>query len=405
MTATDRPAIDLTDVDLFLRSEHHEVFAGLRDQDSLYWNPLGDGSGFWALTRYDEVAAAYADHGTFSSAAGAMLGGSLRHELDTAAGRMLVASDPPRHRLLRHQMHAIFSPNVIDRVTRQVEKLVTRAFDRMLADGGGDYAEDIALQLPVGAVMAMLDVAPADAVHLIRLTRRMIGYRDPFHADLETDERTRLASTQRDIFDFFYDLLDDRRGGDGDDIVSLLLRARVNGRPLHEEDVLYNCMNVAVGGNETSSYSACAGVGALMEHPAQYDQFLSSAPAGEPLIDEVLRWSSTNAYVQRIALRETTVRGQLIQVGDIVTLWNVSANRDPLRFTDPEKFDIHRAGNHHLTFGNGVHRCIGAALGRAELRAVFDEMARRRIWLKPAGAVVRLRSNFILGTTRMPVAL
>ena len=402
MTGQTTTAVDLTDVDRFVQGEHHRLLAQLRDQDDLHWNSLDNG-GFWALTRYDEVAAAYTDPATFSSMGGAMLGGSFRNEVDTAAGRMLVASDPPRHRLLRQQMHALFAPPVVDRARAQIDTLLARAFDRMIDDGGGDFAEDIAVELPAGALMAMLDVGHDDALRLVRLTRRMIGFRDPLYGAQGGDERTHLAAIQGEIFSFFQDLVDDRRGGDGQDMVSVLLRARINGRPLPDEDVLYNCMNVAVGGNETSSYSACAGMEALMAHPDQYDRFLDRGAVTEPLIDEVLRWASTNAYVQRIALRHVRVRNQIIEPGDVVTLWNVSANRDAAQFPAPEAFDIDRTPNRHLTFGNGVHRCIGAALGRTELEAVFGHIAQNGIRLVSTGPSVRLRSNFILGTTRMPV--
>ncbi|MCI4066798.1 cytochrome P450 [Micromonospora sp. R77] len=402
MTGRTTTEVDLTDVDRFVRGEHHQLLARLRDQDDLHWNPLDNG-GFWALTRYDEVAAAYADHAAFSSAGGAMLGGSFRNEVDTATGRMLVASDPPRHRLLRQQMHALFAPPVVERVRAQIDTLLVAAFDRMIDDGGGDFAEDIAMELPAGALMAMLDVGHDDALRLVRLTRRMIGFRDPLLGARGGDERTHLASIQGQIFDFFEDLVDDRRGGDGEDMVSILLRARINGRPLPDEDVLYNCMNVAVGGNETSSYSACVGMEALMAHPDQYDRLLDRREVTEPLIDEVLRWASTNAYVQRIATRQVRVRDQVIEPGDVVTLWNVSANRDAAQFAAPDTFDTDRTPNRHLTFGHGVHRCIGAVLGRTELDAVFGHVARHRIRLAPTAPSTRLRSNFILGTTRMPV--
>lgn len=397
--------VDLTDIDRFVRSEHHAMLAELRERDELHWNPLGDGGGFWALTRYDEVASAYLDHTSLSSAGGAMLGGSFRSEADTAANRMLVASDPPRHRLLRQQMHPIFSASVGELAAAQIAVLLDDAFDRMLEAGGGDFAQDVAVQLPAGALMAMLDIGHSDAVHLVQLTRRMIGFRDPHYVKDGADERLQLASVQSEIFGFFEDLIDDRGAREGDDVVSVLLRARVNGRPLSHEDVLYNCMNVAVGGNETSSYSACAGIEALMRNPQQYDRLLQHAEAPEPLLDEILRWSSTNAYVQRIATRDIEIRGSKVRAGDSVTLWNVSANRDETRFADPNAFDIDRAPNKHLTFGTGVHRCIGASLGRAELKVTFDRLVRRRIRFAPDGGPTRLRSNFILGITHLPVVV
>jgi cytochrome P450 len=140
-----------------------------------------------------------------------------------------------------------------------------------------------------------------------------------------------------------------------------------------------------------------------MSHPAEYDQFLRGEIVTDTFIDEVLRWSSTNAYVQRIAMAPVTIRGSAIRPGDVVTLWSVSANRDESRFPAANTFRIRRSPNKHLSFGAGIHRCIGAGLGRTELQVVFGHLAHRRVRLVPQGPPTRLRSNFILGTTSMPV--
>jgi cytochrome P450 len=399
---TARRTVDLTDVDVFVEGAHHEMFAWLRQHAPVYWNP-SDGGGFWALTRYDDVLRAYRDHAAFSSARGAILGGSFRSSADTAAGRMLVASDLPRHRLLREAMHRMFAAPVVARVQRQVVALVDAVLDRLCAAGGGDFAGDVAPQLPAGALMVTLNIGHEDALELISLTRRMIGFRDPSYVDGGDDERVRLAWIQSEIFEFFAELVRARRTDRGDDLVSTLLNAQVNGRALPEEDVLYNCMNVAVGGNETSSYTACTGMEALLGAPDEYERLLAEPALLDTAIDEILRWASTNAYVQRVATRDIEIGDQLIREGDSVTLWNASANRDGSRFPEANRFDVARSPNRHLTFGNGIHRCIGASTGEVELTTLFGRLVDRRIRLVAAGPVRRLRSNFILGTVSLPV--
>lgn len=400
MLETDR--IDLTDLDMFVEGRHHAAFARLRRESPVYWNPTGHG-GFWALTRYDDVLAAYRDHLGLSSSRGAVLGTSYRSDGDSAGGRMLVASDLPRHRLLRQQMHPGFNAAVADRVEAQVRSLVDTAVATLVRDGGSDFATDIAPELPAGALMAMFGIGRADALALIGMTRRMIGFRDDRLVPGDLDERMRLAWTQSEILEFFTDLVASRRRRPGDDMVSMLLRAEINGRPLPEADVLYNCMNVAVGGNETSSYTACSGLEALIRHPAQYDLLLRSPELLDPALEEMLRWSSTNAYVQRVATRDLEVGGVPIAAGEAVTLWNVSANRDEEQFPDADVFDIRRSPNRHLTFGSGLHRCIGAPTGLVELRVLFARLRAGDVRLALAGPVQRLRSNFILGTLSMPV--
>jgi cytochrome P450 len=402
---TDGPDVDLADVDLFVRGAHFGAFRHLREHDPVYWNEGADGSRFWALTKYDDVQWAYREHELFSSLRGAVVGGSFQSSDDSAAGRMLVASDLPRHRLLKQVIHPALSHAVVEAVSRQVGTLVERAVGRMLADGGGDFAVDVATELPAGALMTIMGVSWEDAHELIRLTRRMVGYRDEAFVDTGTDAGLRLAWLQAEIFDYFEDLLALRRRQPGDDFVSMLALARINDRPLSTDEILYNCMNMAVGGNETSSYTACTGLLALMEQPDQYERLLADQGLLGTALDEILRWSSTNAYVQRMAKRDVERRGRRIRAGDSVTLWNVSANRDEEQYPDGDVFDVGRTPNRHLTYGSGIHRCIGAPVAQGELSLLFQQLISAKVQCEPAGATRRLRSNFILGITSLPVQI
>lgn len=394
--------IDLTDPDAFAAQRHYEMFSWLRANDPVHWHRSGDG-GFWAVTRYEDITTVYNDHAAYSSEGGPMLGGSFRSEADPSAGRMLVASDPPRQRMLRQQMHRAFAPNILKRIGRQVTELVDAAIARALADGGCDFATDIATELPAGAVMAMMGVSHGQAHELIAMTRKMIGFRDPVFADPEEDDRLGLALVQADIFEFFAEVLRDRRRNPGDDLASYLLQAEINGRPWAEEDILYNCMNVAVGGNETSSYTACAGVLALHQHPGELARLRSEPGLLDGAVDEILRWSSTNAYVMRVALTDTELAGRQIRAGDAVTLWNVSANRDEQVFAAADSFDVSRSPNRHLSYGVGIHRCIGAMVAQTELGILFRRLTDAGLEFEVTGEVRRLRSNFIQGITSMPL--
>ena len=397
--------VDLTDIDLFVRGEHHDALARLRAEAPVYRNEGADGSVFWALTRYEDVVWAYRNHESFSSTRGAIVGGSFRSANDTAANKMLVAADLPRHRLLKHVLQPTFAASVVDRVAVQVSELVDDAVTRLLAEGGADFATEIATELPAAALMVVMGIGHDEAHDLIRLTRRMVGYRDEVWVDVGSDVRTRLAWLQAEIFEFFADLVALRRKRPGDDLVSHLSRSRINGRLLSEEEIFYNCMNVAVGGNETSSYTVCSGLLALMENPGQYERLSAAPELLDSALNEILRWSSTNAYVQRMATRDIERHGVTIRTGDSLTLWNVSANRDEAQFADPTVFDVGRSPNRHLTYGKGVHRCIGAPVAQAEMAVLFERLLAAGVRLRTAGPIRRLRSNFILGITSLPVAV
>lgn len=409
MTASAR-VVDLTRIEPFASGDHHDLFARLRAHDPVHWNPApGSAGGFWALTRYRDVAAAYQNHADLSSAGGAMLGGSLRSEVDTASGRMLVASDLPRHRLLRQVMHRAFAPEVLRRMRERVRALVDRAVATMLDDGGCDFATDLAPELPSGAVMAMMDVSHEQARRLVELTRQMIGYRDPrFGADpgeSPEGQRLRLGAVQAEIFEFFADLIRDRGADPGDDLVGMLLTAEINGRRLPEEDIIYNCVNVAVGGNETSSYTACAGMLELVTNPEHLHALAGRPALVDSTVTEMVRWASTNAYVQRVAVRDTEIGGRTIRAGELVTLWNVSANFDEAVFPRAGTFDPARSPNRHLSFGAGLHRCIGATFAQVELSVLVERLGSLGVEIELGGPVSRLRSNFILGITGLPLVV
>ena len=270
-------------------------------------------------------------------------------------------------------MHRVFAPHIIERIGVQVSALVGRAVRQARADGGCDFAKDVAPQLPAGALMGMAGIPYADARYIIDLTHSTIDYRTaPGSTHSEDDERLRLAGIQAAIFESFAELIRQRRSAPGDDLVGILLRSEINGRPMSEEDILYNCLNVAVGGNETSTHSASAGLIALMERPAEYTRLLGAPQLLESALHEILRWSSPNAYDHRVATRDLDIGGRTIRAGDSVALSILSANRDAAQFDRPHHFDITRDPNRHIAFGSGVHRCVGAQLGMTELTLLYD---------------------------------
>jgi cytochrome P450 len=395
--------IDLNDTDAFVRGEAHRLWGRLRKEDPVHWNPTPGGGGFWALTTYADVVAALRDFETFSSALGTVIGGSFRNEVDTATGLMLVTSDPPRHRALRRRMQRVFSRRMVDRVTAEVDRRVSAALGRLWSDGGGDFAIDVAQELPAGALMAQLRIGHEDALRLVHLTRTMIGYRDEdFRRGVES-ESLRLAGAQADVFDFFLDLIAQRRRQPGDDAVSILMRPAPGEPELDEDTLLFNLMNLAIGGNETTQHSANGGLLALMDDADQWDR-LRADPALVPTgVEEFVRWTSTASYVRRVVTQPVRVRDTELAEGDAVTLWIASANRDEDQFPEPDRFDLGRTPNRHIGFASGPHLCIGAAFGRNGLSSLLSGLRGRPGRLQPAGDPVWLRSNFMLEYKSLPV--
>jgi cytochrome P450 len=397
--------VDLSDVDIFVDGRSAAVFRQLREHQPVYRNITSDGTAFWALTRYDDVLWAYRNHSVLSSRNGAILGGSFRSDGDSASGKMLVAADLPRHRLLKAVVQPALSAAVVERIGRQVGTLVERAIQRLTSDGGGDFATDLAAELPAGALMVIFGISHAEAHELIELTHRIVGVRDELFFSADTPAALRLAWAHAQVFDVLAELVERRRRASADDYISALLAARVNGRPLTEEEVIYQGLNMAVGGNETSAYTASAGLHALMEHPASYERLLAEPALLPTALAEMLRWGTANAYVLRVSIEDIVVRDVLIPAGSPVTLWNASANRDERQFEAADTFRVDRSPNRHLAYGAGLHRCIGAPVAYMELSTLFSALLASGVRLAPAGPVRRMRSNFIQGFVRMPVTV
>lgn len=395
--------IDLDDLDLFVSGDPHEAWSWLREHAPVYWNAAADG-GYWALTKYADVNAVYLDPVTYSSKHGTVLGGSYRNPTDTASGQMLICSDPPDHRLLRQQVHKAFGRRMMDEAAGHVRRYLTDALDRFTGAGGGDFAVDVAPLLPAGLLAAMFGIGRDDALHLLHLTRTMIGFKDEEYVR-DGDDSMTLVGAQVEIFDFLAELLDQRRGDPRDDLVSILLAAETNGRALSEGQILYNALNVAVGGNETTPFTASAIVETLIRHPEEERRLHADPSLIGTAVDELFRWTSTNAYVRRTTTRDVTIRGVEIPAGATLTLWNSSANRDEEQFPDARRLDLGRTPNHHVAFGVANHRCIGMAAARMEITLLMEELVRRGLRFAPAGDVDRLRSNFMLGIKHLPVQL
>jgi cytochrome P450 len=398
--------VDLTDIELFTTGDPHQAYRWLREHAPVYWNADGsDQGGFWVLTRYDDLTFAYGDPATFSSREGNIIGGSFHTEKDTASDQMIVCSDPPAHRQLRQQVHRGFEQQMVRRIRQRVADSVAEAVQRIVDDGGCDVAVDLAPELPVAVLAEMFGVDRTDAFALLEMSRDIIGYQDQAALSEEdlAKERVRLVSAHARLLEWLMLLIEQRRRSPGDDLPSALLAGRLSGRQLSLGEMLYNCLNVVIGGNETSPYTACAGIATLIEFPEQQERLYQDPNLVPTAVDEILRWTSTNSYVGRTLTKDLVLHDTRMEAGQRVTLWNAAANRDERHFPDPESFDVGRQPNHHLAFGVGNHRCIGQYVARQELTALFAHMTERRLRLALDGPIRKLPSNFLMGTTSMPV--
>lgn len=392
----------LYSAEFFAVGDPWTYFADLRKNNPVSIHRRADGYQFYALTRYNDVTAAYVDHVRLSSSYGTMIDGSYFPEKDSASGRMLIVADQPAHAAIKKPIKASgFSREMLGKIGGTVRRNIREALRELSVGDRLDFSKVIAPELPKGVLKVLFGIGSQDAAYLLDATRTMIGYRDEAYAGQSALDS--LVDAQVEVLDFIDDLIDQRtRSGANDDMIGFLAQC-VAQDVMPREVALLNGLNVAVGGNETTPHTASLTVDTIHRERSQWRKLVDGDVSCEVATGEFLRWTSTNSYVQRLTVADFPVGGHVIPANSFVTLWNMSANRDSAVFDHPDSFVIDRPGNRHIAFGAGIHRCIGAPVATLEIQTFVEELA---AWDKAFVVVEtpqRLYSNFMLGLTELQV--
>jgi cytochrome P450 len=391
---TTRAKLDLTDAATFVQNDPHEFWREVRQSEPVYWHD-GD-PGFWVVARYDDVLSCYANVRTLSSARGNVLDVLLRGA-DSAGGKMLAVTDRPRHRELRNLMLRAFSPRVLGVVEQNVRQRTSRLIRTVVELGEFDFASEVAEHVPLNTICDLLSVPEADRAQVLQWNKLALSSEDADFDQLDSLE------ARNEIVGYFMDLARHRRRDPGDDVVSMIATAQVGDGRLTLEEVALNCYSLILGGDESSRVSAICAVKALAEYPDQWRALRDGGASPDLAVEEVLRWATPALHVARTATEDMRIGGQRVRARDIVTMWNISANNDEDVFTAPRRFDLTRSPNKHLSFGHGPHFCVGAFLGRLELRALLSALTRSVTDIQLAGTPRPIYSNFLNGYSSLPV--
>jgi cytochrome P450 len=389
--------IDLKDPGLFERDEFGEVFSWLRANEPVHWHEEQDGPGFWVLTRHADVVYAYGDDDLFSSRHGMRLD-SEPAAVKAVSGRMLIVTDPPDHAQLRQVVGRGFGRSAMPRIERVVREVAAAVVSAAVDKGELDFL-DVAKQIPNHVVCELMG--------LPREHWEWVGDTTTEAFDAPDDEDRVLAYGE--LFLLFTELLMERRDNPGDDFISMIAQASESsrgGRELTDEEVIFNCNGVLAGANETTRYSMAGAVLEFVRDPAHWHWLRTAGEAGiASAVEEILRWTCPGVHALRTVTRPTEIAGVPIKEGDRITMWNVSANRDETVFFDPDRFQLDRTPNKHVTFGSGRHFCIGARVARLELTAFLTELLARVDRIELTGEPKFNSSNFTWGLRTLPVRL
>jgi cholest-4-en-3-one 26-monooxygenase len=388
-------AEDISSPDTFVRGVPYEIFAELRKNAPVAWCVGEDGAGFWSVTRHADVSAVSRDPKRFSS-------GAYGTTPEEAQLLVLINMDPPAHTRYRQLVSKGFSPRAVQAMEPVVRERAKRLVARLLESGDVDFVTDVAAHLPLQVICDLMGIPDEDQPMVLRWSNRLIASDDP-----ELNETpAAVDEAQAAAFGYFLELAAQRRGQPGDDLISILVHAELDGTQLTELELGLFCILLLIGGNETTRNTLAHGLLALIEHPEELARLVERPELSELAADEILRHSSALMQFTRIATTDTSIAGVPIAEGDQLRLWYASANRDESVFDAPERFHVRRDPNPLLTFGGGgPHICLGSSLARLQVRVMFEELLPHIGAMELTGPPARLRSNFVNGIKHLPLRM
>jgi cytochrome P450 len=356
--------------DAEIAADPHPVYKRLREEAPIYHNAKHR---FWAISRYDDVEKALNDWETFSNSRSDILE-LVNSEFDMPPGVMMF-EDPPMHTMLRGLMARVFTPRRMAEIEDQIRAYCVRCLDPLVGQDSFDIVAELASMMPMRVIGMLLGIPESQQVE----------FRDKNDANLRTKPGTPMKVSNADaIADgrMYADYVEWRSKNPSDDLMTALLNVEFedeNGvtRKLHRKEVLHYTQVVAGAGNETTGRLIGWLAKVLADHPDQRRQVHQDRSLLNRVVDETLRFEPTGPHVARWMAKDFEIYGQTVPAGSAMLLMFGAANRDPRRYSDPDSFDINRKSLAHLTFGKGLHYCLGANLARLEGRVALDELLNR----------------------------
>jgi cytochrome P450 len=383
----------------------HEACRVLREHDPVHYVHADGFNPFWAVTKHADVFEIEVKPDLFHNAPKPVLGTAAddqRREENGDMLRTLIHMDAPDHPLYRRITADWFLPKSLARLDARVEELAKRYVDKMLATGGRcDFVKDVSVHYPLHVILSILGLPETDYERMLVLTQQLFGAADPEMSRGLTPED--LQAVIMDFFTYFTALTNERRARPTDDLASVIANAELDGRPLNDLEAISYYVIVATAGHDTTSSAIAGGLQALIENPDQLERLKADPTLINTAVDEMIRWVTPVKHFMRTATVDYELRGKTIKQGECVLLSYPSANRDADVFEDPFKFDVGRTPNKMLSFGFGVHYCLGAQLARMEMRAFFAELLPRLKSIELDGDPALMHTLFVGGLKRLPV--
>lgn len=389
--------IDPTDRRLFEENTHFPYLERLRNEAPIYYHEHSYAGPFWSITRYADIRKIDANHQQFSSEPSVTF-----VDEDYTSNNNFISMDQPRHDEQRKVVAPVTGPKNLAALESVIRERVSRIIDELPFSETFDWVEKVSTDLTTQMLATLFDF-PFEERH--RLTR----WSDIATASVDSGIIESLEQRNQELDEcraYFTELWNARKDNPvGNDLISMLLRGDAT-RNMPREEFFGNLLLLIVGGNDTTRNSISGGVLALNQYPDQFRKLKENPGLIRNMVAEIIRWQTPISYMRRTALEDVEFEGHKISKGDKVAMWYASGNRDPEVFDAPHEFQIDRANaRQHLSFGFGIHRCMGNRLAEMQLRVLWEELLTRVEDIELVGAPVRNRSTLIKGYQSLPVVV
>jgi cytochrome P450 len=394
--------LDVTNPDLWTTNTHWPYFERLRKEAPVHYCAESEFGPYWSVTKYDDIMSVDTNHGVFSSEA--HLGGITVADQDADfILPMFIAMDPPKHDAQRKAVSSIVSPSNLAKLESTIRERVNTIFDGLPEGETFDWVDKVSIELTTQMLATLFDFPWED--------RRKLTYWSDIttagpSSPLFVSEEHRRAQLM-ECAQYFMGLWNERVNltEPGNDLISMLAHGEST-RNMDRMEFLGNLLLLIVGGNDTTRNSLTGGVLALNQNPAEYDKLRADPSLIPNMISEIIRWQTPLAHMRRNALQDVELGGKTIKKGDKVVMWYVSGNRDDEVIENADSFIIDRArARQHLSFGFGIHRCVGNRLAEMQLKIVWEEIMKRWSFVEVMGDPEYVPSSFVKGYFSLPVRL
>lgn len=390
--------IDVSRPELFRSNTMWPWFERLRREDPVHYCAQSTFGPYWSVTKYRDIMEVETHHQLFSSEGGI----TLRDAPEDFQLPMFIAMDPPKHDAQRKVVNPIVAPENLARLEGTIRERAGWILDSLPLGETFSWVDRVSIELTTQMLATLFDFPWDDRRKLTRWSD--VATAVPGSGIVESEEARRAELLE--CADYFVRLWNARvNAPPGNDLISMLAHGEAT-RNMDRMELLGNLILLIVGGNDTTRNSISGGVLALNENPAEYEKLRTNPSLIPSMVSEIIRWQTPLAYMRRTALADAELGGKTIRKGDKIAMWYVSGNRDPEAIENPDAFIVDRLRpRQHLSFGFGIHRCVGNRLAEMQLRIVWEEILKRFSFVEVVGEPVRVFSSFVKGYSDLPVKL